>query len=222
MTDSILSSTGCEHIYYNKRQPSSVNIRTSVTSSGAETLVVLPCSSEEYGWILIQQRVDASVSFEKKYNQFMKPFGTPDGNYWAGLSNINHLSGTGVRLQIYLESFDTSDNVAVVYLDRFNLTNTDSRFRLILGSSSSPTSLGECLMTHQNNMFRTLNVVANQKGWWNSALDSDVPCCNLNGIYRENGVVPTGENHTNTIYWNSFRKNFEPLKKVKMSILPLN
>ena len=211
----------CEHIYYNDRQPSTVNIRNLVTSGGDKALIVLPCSPKEVGWVLIQQRVDSSVDFSKSFDEFSHSFGTPDGNYWAGLSYINNLIGDGARLQIYLESFDATDNVAVIYYDEFRLTDITSKFKLKLGPSQSP--LSSCLVTkHKGREFRGTSVLEYKRGWWNQASDDMAPCCNLNGIYREDGIIPHGEDYRNTIFWNSFKDGFRPLKRVQMSLLPLN
>ena len=192
-----------------------------MNSNGDKTLVVLPCSPKEVGWELIQQRVDSSLDFSKSYPSFKQSFGTPDGNYWAGLSYINHFVGDGARLQIYLESFDATDNVAVIYYDEFSLLNETSRFKLKLGSSDSPMS--SCLMTeHKDREFRGLQFIEYKRGWWNQADDHKLPCCNLNGIYREDGVILSAEDNMKTIFWNSFKKDYKPLKRVHMSVLPLD
>ena len=192
-----------------------------MNSNGDKTLVVLPCSPKEVGWELIQQRVDSSLDFSRSFQEFKQSFGTPDKNYWAGLSYISNFVGDGARLQIYLESFDATDNVAVIYYDEFRLTNTNSKFKLKLGSSHSPMS--SCLMTeHKDKDFRGAPVVEYKRGWWNQLYGSVLPCCNLNGIYREEGVIPSDEDNMKTIFWNTFKEDFKPLKRVHMSVLPLD
>ena len=64
-----------------------------------------------------------------------------------------------------------------------------------------------------------------RKYWWSTFEKegeyghlSYTHCCNLNGIYRNNGEIDASEPKYN-IYWNSFKSGYEPLKRVRMSVL---
>ena len=72
-----------------------------------------------------------------------------------------------------------------------------------------------------------VNTDANKKRqyWWSTfekegeiGHPSYTHCCNLNGIYRNNGEINASEPEYN-IYWNSFKSGYKPLKRVRMSVL---
>ena len=212
----------CEHVYYNNGEPSTVNIRCASTSSGVPLLLVLPCSAKDSGWLVIQQRLNSSLDFLQLRSVYRNTYGSPEGNFWYGLSRLRDiLSDNVVRLKIYLESFDEKENVAVLYYDGFGVGKVTTGYKLKLGRYYGPASINDCLSVHESEVFRALDyrhISTYKIGWWNSERSST--CSNLNGIYRDDGVVPVVD-HKETIYWNSFKENYKPLKRTQMSILLL-
>ncbi|ESO01679.1 hypothetical protein HELRODRAFT_81674 [Helobdella robusta] len=52
------------------------------------------------GWIVIQQRIDGSQSFNKNWQQYKDGFGLYNANFWLGLEKIYQLtSSAGYRLR---------------------------------------------------------------------------------------------------------------------------
>ena len=53
---------------------------------------------------MIQRRVDVNVTFERDCNAYVRGFGSPGYNYWAGLE-VMHLMTFGCRrLKVYVEA----------------------------------------------------------------------------------------------------------------------
>ena len=197
------------------------DIKQAVTLTDDDILLILPCEPIDVGWLLIHQRVDATLSFDETYINFKNGFGTTESNYFIGLSNLNIMtSSTGKRLQVYLESFD-GDIIVFIY-EFFRVLDHSKYYKFQLSGFSGPSGTEDCLTLHVNKPFKANKdtnptVPASRLGWWNKQTGADI-CANLNGIYRTNGVRDTAALNRN-IYWNSFKSNYEPLKRVKMSIM---
>ena len=103
--------------------------------------------------------------------------------------------------------------------------------RLRISGYKGPEGIDECLGNHEGKSFKMMNLIeledANKKRkyWWGSyEIEGKYDhlfythCCNLNGVYRNNGEIEASEPEYN-IYWNSFKDSYEPLKRVRMSVL---
>ena len=61
------------------------------------------------GWIVIQRRMDGSVDFNRKWNDYIVGFGDLNGEFWLGLSKIHRLvasardSGEDVNMTLLTE-----------------------------------------------------------------------------------------------------------------------
>ena len=93
--------------------------------------------------------------------------------------------------------------------------------RIHVSGYSGPSDITDCLGKHDGQTFQDLSsfpvVDRHISYWWNSYHDNDI-CCNLNGVYRNNGVTSKYALKYN-IYWNSFKGDYQPLKRVRMSVL---
>ena len=86
-----------------------------------KTSFIIPCTSIEVQWIIIQQRVDDSLSFMQDEDSYLSGFGSSDDNFFIGLEKITELTQPPRYLQIYLESFD--GDVAVLFYGSFSIGN---------------------------------------------------------------------------------------------------
>lgn len=82
-------------VYYDKgiKKNGVFNIKTSRT----QRLKVF-CymnSWNKNGWLVIQRRRDAKVSFDRSWKEYEDGFGSRTGNFWLGLRNIHELAGPG-------------------------------------------------------------------------------------------------------------------------------
>ena len=65
------------------------------------------------GWTVIQRRVDANVSFDRNWDEYVKGFGDPLGNHWLGLEAMHHLTKKGnFTLRFDLKNKDGSSGFA--------------------------------------------------------------------------------------------------------------
>ena len=86
---------------------------------------------------------------------------------------------------------------------------------------SGPPGVYDCLLIHHQLTFKDKHTSTGmplfKANWWDY-FSSSKTCCNLNGLYRNNGEIDDSNPQYN-IYWNSFKSGFEPLKYVRMSVL---
>ena len=111
------------------------HIQSVKTSTNVETLIMIPCSATEVKWLLIQQRVDDSVSFTQNITTYQNGFGDPDGNYFMGLNKISEMTSDLTDLQVYLESFD--GDTAIVLYGLFKLGNVFNPLEAVMCVSNS-------------------------------------------------------------------------------------
>ena len=53
---------------------------------------------------MIQRRVDASVTFKRGWDDYVRGFGSPGHNYWAGLEAMHLMTFGCRRLAVYVEA----------------------------------------------------------------------------------------------------------------------
>ena len=63
------------------------------------------------GWTVFQRRMDGTVDFYRNWSDYVKGFGTLDGEFWLGLSKINRLTNINSSLYVDLEDFDGNKKV---------------------------------------------------------------------------------------------------------------
>lgn len=94
-----------------------------------------------------------------------------------------------------------------------------NEYRLDTNGYSGPDGLSDCLKKHNGLAFKVIfsDAYKQQSFWWSTFGGTDY-CSNLNGVYRDEGVIDSSAPMYN-IYWNSFKGDYKPLKRVRMSIL---
>ena len=185
------------------------------------TLLGHSLSVDEDGWTLIQSRVDASVSFQRLWDDYVAGFGTVDGNYWMGLELMHRLtSAQPMSLQIEIEPY----NIPPVTFNyqQFIIGDAASKYQLTISgySASSTETGGDPFDFHNGSKFSTSDQDNDSYdghcarnfggGWWFSA------CYHvyLNGIYQ----YDTGPATALRMRFLPSDVSFEPIRKVTMKI----
>ncbi|KAM9330441.1 fibrinogen alpha chain [Gastrophryne carolinensis] len=193
------------------------------------------------GWILIQQREDGSVNFNRTWQDYKDGFGSVDANgkgeLWLGNEYIHLLSQKDAVMRIELE--DWSGNQAYAeYL--FELGSESEGYALHVHSyeGSAGNALSEGLKddsehTSHNNMKFSTYDRDNDKweescaemyggGWWYN----NCQAVNLNGVYYIGGHYDPRNNvpyeTENGVIWSSFKPIDYSLKTVKIKIRPVD
>ena len=136
------------------------------------------------GWTVFQRRKDGSVDFYRGWNDYVKGFGNPDGEYWLGLEKIHRLTKASSVLRVDMTSYSKGSRYAKY---TFKVGNAASKYTLQATSYSG--NAGNSLGYHNGMKFSTKdndndktssNCAASYKGgwWFNGCAYS-----NLNGIY---------------------------------------
>ena len=172
---------------------------------------------DENGWIKFQQRYDGSINFYRGWEDYENGFGSPEGEYWAGLRRIHELTQSGHWiLRVELEAFDRSR--AFAEYDAFEIGDVTSNYKLTIGSYNG--TAGDSLEIHNNTMFTTYdrnndnwpgNCAEYQKSaWWHR---EDCGYSNLNGIYDRSDRMFGNEG-----MWWYYWKGLQSLRKSVMKI----
>lgn len=169
------------------------------------------------GWLVIQNRIDGSESFEKNWNWYKKGFGEGDKNYWIGLSTLHRLTANrSYELRVELE--DTSGNKKYAEYSQFEVGSPSEFYKLKkLGAYKGTAGdalkylVGAGFSTFDND-HSTTNCAANAKGgWWLKSCTSS-HYSNLNGVY--------GGPDKQSIMWYFFSSRYTGLKSSRMMIRP--
>ena len=127
------------------------------------------------GWIVFQRRIDASVDFNRGWNDYKAGFGDPNGNFWLGLERIHRLAspGKGAKLRIDLKHQTYQGNYYAVYTT-FEISNEADGYRLKIGGFSG--NAGDSMLYHNGMKFSTKDQDNNmssrncaeyfQGAWW--------------------------------------------------------
>lgn len=168
------------------------------------------------GWIVVQNRFNGSVHFNRTWSEYKNGFGSLDGEFWLGLENIHKLTTASVyELMIHLEDFDGTAKYA--RYKRFTVGAETVQYKLMALEGRSG-NLGDALTRHKGKKFSTPEVdndndsgrhcaALYSSGWWfDSCFDS-----NLNGVY-------TDIDNRFSIAWRKFSSSFKGLGVSKMMI----
>ena len=171
-------------------------------------------------WIVIQRRVDASVSFEKGWSWYVNGFGDVNGNYWMGLEAIHDLtSAQQMSLQIDIVQENT-EPLSITY-HRFHVGDAASEYLLTIdndahsGTSDYGTLYnsfnyhnGQRFSTydHDNDEGPSYSCASNCRGgWWFMSCHTLL----LNGVYSDTLYIS---------YLDTY--SVEPIRTVAMKIRP--
>ncbi|XP_014844311.1 PREDICTED: microfibril-associated glycoprotein 4-like [Poecilia mexicana] len=97
----------CSDVYLqNPSRPSGVY---TIYPIGSTSGVQVYCDMDSHGgkWTVFQRRMDGSVSFYRKWNDYKMGFGNPAGEYWLGLEKLHNLiRQKSYELVVDMEDFE--------------------------------------------------------------------------------------------------------------------
>ena len=87
------------------------------------------------GWTVFQRRMDGSVDFYRRWNDYKEGFGDLHGEFWLGLDKINRLTrSTRNVLRVDLEDFQKNKSYAKY--SRFLVASEIHVYTLVIGGYS--------------------------------------------------------------------------------------
>ncbi|XP_057352864.1 fibrinogen alpha chain [Manis pentadactyla] len=210
---------------------------------GSSKIFSVYCDQETSlgGWLLIQQRMDGSLNFNRTWQDYKRGFGSlndkGEGEFWLGNEYLHLLTLRGSVLRVELEDWAGNGAYAEYHLrvgsevegyplqvSKYEGTAGDA---LIEGSVEE----GPEYTSHAGMEFSTFDRDADQweencaevygGGWWYN----NCQAANLNGIYYTGGSYDPRNNSPyeieNGVVWDPFRGADYSLRAVRMKIRPL-
>uniref|UniRef100_A0A8C8AJL7 Fibrinogen alpha chain n=1 Tax=Otus sunia TaxID=257818 RepID=A0A8C8AJL7_9STRI len=214
-----------------------------IKPAGSNKVLSVYCDQETTlgGWLLIQQRMDGSVNFNRTWQDYKRGFGSVDGRgqgeFWLGNENIHLLTQNNTLLRVELEDWDGN----AAYAEYIVQVGSEAEGYALAVSSYEGTA-GDALITgwleegteytsHAQMRFSTFDRDQDRweescaemygGGWWYNSCQA----ANLNGIYYLGGHYDPRYNIPyeieNGVVWLPFRASDYSLKIVRMKIRPI-
>jgi len=198
-----------------KREPGVYNIYPNTT----EPVKVFCNFTDTASSIVIQRRVDHTVSFYRGWQDYKRGFGDPQGNYWAGLDLIHHLTNNGYsKLRIDLTNWSGKNRYT--FYNNF-IVGDESRFYQMTVSPAAKGDVIDDLAFNNGMRFATFDyydpnqcAVQMKAGWWYNYCSYTLP----NGVYYYNGpYIPSGSFYDG-IFWKDWEGFNYSLKFISMTL----
>ncbi|XP_009896733.1 fibrinogen alpha chain [Dryobates pubescens] len=214
-----------------------------IKPAGSNKVLSVYCDQETTlgGWLLIQQRMDGSVNFNRTWQDYKRGFGSVDGRgrgeLWLGNENIHLLTQNDTLLRVELEDWDGNS----AYAEYIIQVGSEAEGYPLAVSSYEGTA-GDALIagwleegteytSHAQMQFSTFDRDQDHweescaemygGGWWYNSCQA----ANLNGIYYLGGHYDPRYNIPyeieNGVVWLPFRASDYSLKIVRMKIRPI-
>ncbi|KAM4899623.1 fibrinogen alpha chain [Sylvia borin] len=214
-----------------------------IKPAGSNKVLSVYCDQETTlgGWLLIQQRMDGSVNFNRTWQDYKKGFGSVDGRgqgeFWLGNENLHLLTQNDTLLRVELEDWDGN----AVFAEYLIQVGSEAEGYTLVVSSYEGTA-GDALITgwleegteytsHAQMKFSTFDQDQDHweencaemygGGWWYNSCQA----ANLNGIYYLGGHYDPRYNVPyeieNGVVWLPFKASDYSLKTVRMKIRPI-
>uniref|UniRef100_A0A8C5LJ67 Fibrinogen alpha chain n=1 Tax=Jaculus jaculus TaxID=51337 RepID=A0A8C5LJ67_JACJA len=214
----------------------------NIKPPGSSKILSVYCDQETTlgGWLLIQQRMDGSLNFNRTWQDYKRGFGSlndkGEGEFWLGNDNLHLLTLRGSVLRVELEDWAGQGAYAEYH---FRVGSEAESY--VLQVSSYQGTAGDALRegsveegpeytAHNGMRFSTFDRDADLweedcaevygGGWWYNSCQA----ANLNGIYYPGGAYdPRNSPYEieNGVVWVPFRGADYSLKTVRMKIRPL-
>ncbi|XP_077156166.1 fibrinogen alpha chain [Paroedura picta] len=234
--------TDCEDIHQKHTSGAQSGI-FRIKPAGSTKVISVYCDQETSlgGWLLIQQRFDGSLNFNRTWEDYKKGFGSVDGKgngeLWLGNENIHILTQKDTVLRVEVEDWEGNEAYAEYYMhigsepEGYSLSVSDyegtAGDALIIGSEEE----GREHTAHANMKFSTFDRDNDQweencaevygGGWWYN----NCQAANLNGIYYSGGQYDPRNNSPyeieNGVVWVPFRSSDYSFKIARMKIRPV-
>ncbi|EDV37114.2 uncharacterized protein Dana_GF19835 [Drosophila ananassae] len=176
------------------------------------------------GWLVIQRRLNGSLSFFRNWEEYSQGFGSLEGEFFLGLEKIRALTALEPHeLYVHLEDFEGVKKHAK--FDEFAIGSAEDDYAMnVLGRYSG--TAGDSLRSHRKMKFSTFDRDNDREfnkncafyylgGWWyNACLDS-----NLNGQYMPGGAYEEKQ-FARGMCWRSWRGHNYGYKITQMMIRP--
>ena len=94
--------------------------------------------TEEEQWIVFQRRLDGSVSFFRRWDDYVTGFGDLEGEHWLGLQKMSCLTQARSVLRVDLEAFN--GDIGYAEYNTFQVGSDHTKYILTVGGHSG--SLG--------------------------------------------------------------------------------
>ncbi|WAR01855.1 ANGL2-like protein [Mya arenaria] len=179
------------------------------------------------GWTIIQRRIDGSINFTRKWEDYAFGFGNANTEFWLGNENLyklSHFKNYTLRIDLW----DWDGNQAYAEYDTFRVESEEKQYALRIGEYQG--TAGDALFPYHNNMkFSTIDedndewtmncALKDQAGWWYKACGFST----LNGLYIKKPnekIMPDGV--IRGIIWSKWKNDFSySMMRVEMKIKPL-
>ena len=176
------------------------------------------CDMTNGGWTVIQRRVDDSVDFERMWADYVAGFGSPSGNYWAGINKIHALtSDSTTELYVFMDTFEGES--AWARYSSFSVGDAASNYMMTVSGYSG--TAGDAMAFQNGMQFTKIDndndadstrncAVVFRGGWWYKN------CHNTNpyGLYLHGANSIHGEGVT----WAPYKGQGYSLKTMEMKI----
>ncbi|XP_073848869.1 uncharacterized protein [Musca autumnalis] len=182
-------------------------------------------------WIVIQRRINGTVSFERDWEDYKNGFGDLNGEFWLGLDKIHALTEPKGSTEFKIEMQDFDNNWRYSHYKSFYVEGESEKYTLRLenfvesnGGDTIP------MRYHHNEKFSTYDEDNDRNaekncassfmgGWWhnNCDLNHSYGFSNLNGFYYKMGIVPDDKLGSG-ITWRYFGGLHKSLKYVQIKM----
>ena len=176
---------------------------------------------KDRGWTVLQRRVNASVSFDRPWKEYVNGFGNPEGNHWLGLKAMHELTKNKAgKVSFDLKHMDGTEGSAI-YLG-VKVLGEEHDYKLeFRGFKETRGNIGDSMKQARfstrdrgNDRDEFLDVMCTPmfKGpWWNT----DCFLANLNSLYPDSNI-------TSPMFmsWKTWKGNFGGIIFSKLRFKP--
>lgn len=184
------------------------------------------CEQQKYGggWLVLQNRYDGSISFNRSWDEYRNGFGNTEQEYWLGLEKIHQVTADQEHeLLVVIENF-TDFSAHEIYTG-FRVENEATNYTLRLSNveNSFHGTARDSFWVYRNEQFSTYDRINDKSildcsilagsGHWHYDCGTGYKSSNLNGEYSR-----TTLGGRRGIWWGAFGGQQFPLRKTRMMI----
>ncbi|XP_039437420.1 fibrinogen-like protein 1 isoform X1 [Culex pipiens pallens] len=175
---------------------------------GSSKTFAVVCEAESLGggWIVIQQRINGTVEFNRNWEDYKNGFGSVGqfNEFWLGLERMHQLT-TSDSYELAVELRNESSHYGYALFSNFKVAGENDNYRLFSGFRYSEGIIGNTIQISFNEQFsandkdydKETDIHCGSKykgGWWFFDCDR----ANLNGPYKKDPQTGRG------IYWKNW------------------